>query len=327
MADFYSLLKTTTAYKSILKDKKAGKLSHAYLIINPDKEFSLEYLKIIAKLISCSSDSVCFNCRTCSLIENGFHPDVKFYPREKDAISVEDVSEIIESAYVKPYESDKKVFVLDKADTMSQVVQNKILKTLEEPPENVVILLGAVSEYSLLSTVKSRVKKLSISSFEKQALKSALKEELFLEEDADGLISASDGTVGGVLSLLSGEEILNVKNLVAEVLTEMKSSKDVLFYTNKIKQSGVDELKFISVFKTAISDLISANQNVPHLIKDKYLYGKTKFASNFKLGSLIMVSEKLTEAEKRKKFNQSGQTLIEWLLFSVLEGKYKWQKL
>ena len=57
MADFYSLLKTTTAYKSILKDKKAGKLSHAYLIINPDKEFSLEYLKIIAKLISCSSDS------------------------------------------------------------------------------------------------------------------------------------------------------------------------------------------------------------------------------------------------------------------------------
>ncbi len=327
MADFISLFKTTSAYKSILGDKKNGKLSHAYLVVNPDKDYSKEYLKIIAKIILCGSVSACDACRSCNLIDKEFHPDVKFYPSQKDAVTVEEVSEIIENAYVKPLEADKKIFVIDRAETMSQIVQNKLLKTLEEPPKDVIIILGALSEHGLLSTVKSRAKKLTLSGFDKNALKLALEEELAFEQDVDGLVASSDGTVGGVLSLASDEDLLKIKDLASDVLTEMKSSKDVLYWFNKITVSGVSELKLISVLKTAISDLICASLGATDLIKDRYLYQKTKHAEGFKLGSLIAVSEKLNEAEKRKKFNAGGQMLLEWLLFSILEEKYRWQKL
>ena len=162
MFDIKRVIKSTNAYKILKKDKEHNSLSHAYLLVSNDETYLKDYLKIFAKLICCKEEEFCDSCRTCNLIEKENHTDVAFLPKDKAAVLTEDVDYIIENAFVKPFEEDKRLFVITKAESMNAVAQNKLLKILEEPPENVYILLGAISEYPLLNTVLSRVKKLKI---------------------------------------------------------------------------------------------------------------------------------------------------------------------
>lgn len=158
------LLKQTTAYKIFSADKACGGLSHAYLISTRDGAKLRDYVKVFVKTALCSAPTYCDDCRTCRLIDKEEYADAAFYPKNlsgkiADKILTADVDEIIASTYLKPLEAPLRVFALCGADTMPAAAQNKLLKTLEEPPENTLILLGALSEYPLLSTVKSRVKK------------------------------------------------------------------------------------------------------------------------------------------------------------------------
>ena len=146
MIDFLSLIKDTGAYKTILGDKQSDRLSHAYLITCADGDNLGEYLKIFASIIACSNGNPCLECRTCGLIKSNAHSDVFFYPENGQSVLAEDVTNLIQESFVKPIELDKKIFVLSNGQTMNASAQNKLLKTLEEPPENVHIIIGTTSE-------------------------------------------------------------------------------------------------------------------------------------------------------------------------------------
>ena len=149
MIDLLSLLKSTNAYKIIKNDKQQGRLSHAYLIVCADKDNLKGYMTGIAKLLFCNDEEPCQKCRNCLSIEQGVYPDAEFFPKGEKGVLSEDVNELVKNTYIKPYESDKRAFFVCDAQTMNLSSQNKLLKTLEEPPKNVYIFLGATSEFSL----------------------------------------------------------------------------------------------------------------------------------------------------------------------------------
>lgn len=327
MADILSLIKQTGAYKTLYGDKKRNTLSHAYLFVTPDGDYLKEYLKIFAKLICCESDEPCFNCRACRLIDAENFADVLVYPKKDNAVLSEDVNSLIEESYLKPIEGDKKIFILSHAETMNTQAQNKLLKTLEEPPKNVHILIGATSEFPLLPTVKSRVKKLEISAFSKELLFEALKEEC---PDKDKLLSAiacGDGTLGKAKALFGDENLSTAIDLAVDMIVNMQSSAQILEYSVKISALKIDIAEFLSVLELLYRDLLVSMQGEEDLALNKKALLQTKTAVGYNTGSVVNALEKINESYKRKKFNQSGTMLIEWLLFQVLEGKYKWQKL
>lgn len=327
MIDLYSLVKETGAFKTIKGEKESGRLSHAYLILTADGENLTEYLKIFARLMVCSNGSPCNACRACTLIEKNAYSDVYLYPKTGESVTSEEVNSLIEESYLKPIEGDKKIFILTHAETMNAAAQNKLLKTLEEPPENVHILIGATSEFPLLSTVKSRVKKLEIPPYASERLFSALKEDCPDAEKLSAAIACSDGTAGNAFALYNDQTLKDVTDLAVEVIVDMQSSKDVLKYSNKIALSKCDISKFLSVLELLFRDLLAFNEKGEAFVSNKVAFEKIKDAKNFKVGSILNALEKITEAQKRKKFNANSTMLTEWLLFQILEGKYKWQKL
>ena len=117
MVDFLSVFKSTSAYKMLIGDKIADRLSHAYLLITPDEDNLIEYLKICAKVILCKDSEVCDECRTCKLIENNLLTDLKVYPIDEEKVVVSDVSDLIEESYIKPIEADKKIFIINQASS------------------------------------------------------------------------------------------------------------------------------------------------------------------------------------------------------------------
>lgn len=333
MIDLYSLIKDTSAFKTVKGEKESGRLSHAYLILTADGENLTEYLKIFAKLISCSATEPCLTCRKCSLIDKNAFPDLYVYPKAPDkadktpTISSDDVVAIIEESYLKPIEGDQKIFILSQAQTMNAQAQNKLLKTLEEPPKGVHILIGATSEFPILSTVKSRVKKLEIPPFSAQKLFDALSGEFTDKERLLNAIACSDGTVGSAVALYSDENLKAVTDLAVEVLVNMQSSSQVLEYSNKIAKSKCDISQFFSVSELLLRDLLALKQGRVDLVFNKRTAEKIKDAEGFSVGAILCALEKTNEAFKRKKFNANPTMLLEWWLFQILEGKFKWKKL
>lgn len=326
MIDLPSLIKKTNAFKIMSGDKKTGRLSHAYLVLTSDKEMLSEYLKFFAKVIACENLEPCLNCRVCELIDKKAHPDVIFYPKKQESVSSEEVNELIEESFLRPIECDKKVFVILNAELMNASAQNKLLKTLEEPPKNVHILLGATSEFPLLSTIKSRVKKLEIPSFDNQTIIDALKEDCPDIERLKTAVSCSDGSVGCALSLYNDEKLSKTTELVVDVLVNMNLSSQVLRYSTKILKANIDLSQFLSVAELLLRDMLVESQGQSNLVNNKIIIEQLKKAQKFNTGAIIHALDTIIKAQQRKKFNMTPTMLVEWVLFQILEGKYKWQK-
>lgn len=320
MVDFYSLLKRVKSFSSFTESVNAGKISHAYLVLHPDSENLIEYLKIFAKVIVNGDE------RANRLIEGNIHPDVKVYPVEKEVVLTEDINDLISESYIKPIESDKKVFIINRAHTMNASAQNKLLKTLEEPPKNVVILLGATAEYPLLATVKSRVRKVVIPEFDKDVLFEALYRDCPEEEKLLTAIACGDGTISKALKNYHDAKLTATVDAAVDMLNNMKSSKNVLTFSRKIV-GKYDVHDFFNVLKTILRDMLVASEGKAALVSNAFAYERVKNAEGFTEGAIIYAITKIKEAEERLKFNSPEDMVIEWLMFQILEGKYKWRKL
>ena len=320
MVDLLRLLENTGAYKTVKSDKAAGRLSHAYLILSADKDNLGEYLKLFAKLILGG------DARADRLIGEGIHPDVMTFPISGDAVLKEDVAALIEESFLKPVESDKKIFIINRGESMNASSQNKLLKTLEEPPSGVHVLIGATSEYPLLTTVKSRVKKLTIPPFPAETLIDALTGDCPDTERLKEAVSCGDGTVGKALALYGDENLSETVELAVDTYNNMLSSRNVLEYSAKITgKTGVKE--FLSVLELINRDNLLYLGGAEDAVFNKKLLSRIKGAQGFTLGAVVYAAEKIAEAERRLAANGNPQAVLERLLFAILEGKHKWRKL
>lgn len=133
--------------------------SHAYIIEGKEGEARDAYILDFAKSIICPNaidGTACNNCKSCIRVSKGTHEDL-FYMEQtgKETYRVDDAVALIEKLRMRPY-GDFNVGIINNAERMSETVQNKLLKTLEEPSPGTVILLATSNRESLLPTVRSR---------------------------------------------------------------------------------------------------------------------------------------------------------------------------
>lgn len=142
-------------------------ISHAYLLSGEEKMGKEALARAFAQTLLCETlkeqgypegASPCKICSACKKIENDAHPDVRTLRHEKPlSIRVDEIEEqLTNDAYLTPYAADYKLYIVPDAQFMTTDAQNKLLKTLEEPPDYVCILLLADSAQSLLPTIRSR---------------------------------------------------------------------------------------------------------------------------------------------------------------------------
>ena len=160
MLDFNELIFSSNAYNIVSLDASLGRVSHAYLFLNKDENYLYKFCENIAKLLININDKENQDKNNLR-IEKHIHPDVKIFGLDK-AIDAATASKIVDDSNYSPFESDKKVFMIFNANQMNETAQNKILKTIEEPPRNTFFILSASSANKLLPTIISRVKQENI---------------------------------------------------------------------------------------------------------------------------------------------------------------------
>lgn len=306
------VIRNTNAYKIIYGEKKRGELSHAYLIVCPDGVMLKTYMKLFASLIMCENDGACGECRPCRLIDKEAYADCDFYPQDGDKIKTADIDDLVSKTIIRPIESDIRMFVLVGAENMTAEAQNKILKTLEEPPRNVCILIGATTDNALLPTVKSRVKRLDVPPFSDGEIRRALGDEYPDKAKLESAIALGGGKIGSVIKAYTDGNAEKMQTFCREVLFSMRSSKDVAKYSSKINKDNIKD--FISILKSEVANL---------LVKDNRKAGDYGYVT----GALIAISDMLSEKERALYYNANAVMVADSVLLAILGEKYKWQKL
>ncbi|MDP2400581.1 MAG: DNA polymerase III subunit delta, partial [Actinomycetota bacterium] len=132
-------------------------VGHAYLFAGPAGSGKKTAARALACALLCD-DGGCGSCRTCYRIKRDLHPDVRVYEPEGAAAYLLDdqIRPIIHDVHLRPVEAPRKFYILAQADLLRDATANAFLKTLEEPPPNVTIIMLAPGYDSVLPTIASR---------------------------------------------------------------------------------------------------------------------------------------------------------------------------
>ena len=206
---------------------KLNKISHAYLFTGPRGTGKTSTARIFAKSLNCKNGPTitpCGECESCVDITNSVPMDVI----EIDAASnrkVEDTQNILEKILYAPVYGKYKIYIIDEVHMLSNTAFNSLLKTLEEPPENVIFILATTEVHKVLDTIKSRCqrfdfRRITTADIVKHLRYIADKESINITDDA--LYTIAKNSAGGMrdsialldqLSVLGGKDAITTEDI------------------------------------------------------------------------------------------------------------------
>lgn len=221
-------------------------LSHAYLLVGPQHIGKTTMAYDIAMAINCTGDKPpCRECSSCQRTIKHTHSDVitiGLEPSEdkkqaKYEIGIDEIKTLQQLASLPPYESSYKVFIINGVDHLSQEAANCILKTLEEPSPQVVLILLASNQSGVLPTIISRCQIIRFKPISDTFLEKILIEKYEVDRDRAQLLSRlADGCPGYAIEALTDDTVFSRRtNIVEELINLIDSNVDERFnYISKL---------------------------------------------------------------------------------------------
>lgn len=224
----------------------SNNIAHSYMFIGADSIGKLLFAKEFAKAILCTNEEKpCNKCKSCIEFNTLNNPDFNIVEPDGNSIKIEQIRELTKTVYEKPIVSARKVYIIDDSNLMTKEAQNSLLKTLEEPPEYVTIILIASNENQFLPTIRSRCTKILFGNLKDNELKLVLNKEYNYKDIPDIILKVANGSVKRAIELKDKEkEYENVQkiffNLESINIIDLINSKEEIF-KNKEDVNGILE--------------------------------------------------------------------------------------
>lgn len=299
-----------TLERSVFKDT----LSHGHLIVGEDgigkslvaKELAMNILK--------------------KTVDRDY-ADIIDFRRIGKSIGVDDIRNIIEEISKKPFEGDKKVIILHNGDDITIQGQNAFLKTIEEPPKGVYIIILCESDKNILDTIKSRCQIHKLNSLTDEEMKTYIKSKFPYVDNTKikTLLAFSEGVPGRVDNYMTNKSFKDIRELSLRILIDINSrdTNVVVNYSKEIneKYKGffkdiLDVILFyvrdIIVYKELSDENYILNQDVSESIK------KLSFNMSFnKLNAIVRI---INETRNNLDRNVNAVMTFDVMLMNMLEG-------
>lgn len=289
-----------------------GALSHAHLIAGEDGIGKSILANLLAKIIL-KGDI------------NREYVDIINYRTEKASFGVDDVRNIIEEVSKKPFEGDKKVIIIHKGNKLTTQAQNALLKTIEEPPVGVYIIILCESLELILDTIKSRCEIYKLTPLTKEELDRYINvNEFNNKEDIKAAIAFSEGIPGKIDRYFSDESLKELRLNVVNLLNDLKNNDlegilDKEEFFSKYKDNKEEVLNVISsiIRDVLIYKEVENNEFIINSDKISEINQFTRELSFKKLNNMIL---KIEEARKNIRSNVNWTMTLRVMLMGFMEG-------
>ena len=270
---FEDLVGQNYVVKTLKNALKNDRIAHAYLFAGPRGTGKTSTAKVYARALNCQEEETlepCGECENCKKITSGQSIDVI----EIDAASnrgIDEIRELREKVKFYPSEGQYKVYIIDEVHMLTKGAFNALLKTLEEPPENVVFILATTEPHRVIPTIMSRCQRfdfslLSVSDIEERLRYICVEEDVSYEREALNLIShTSNGGLRDAISILDQAISFTDGNITIDRLRDMLGKIDISvlqqFIQDLAEEDSTDALELVN-------QLINKGKGVSRFVSD-----------------------------------------------------------
>lgn len=277
MYTFEEIRGNTPLVEQLRRSAASGRSSHAYLFLGGAGAGKRLIANTFAKALQCEGEKrPCDSCKSCHAFNHGNHPDVIYFQPLKNGktYTIEDVREqLLETVDLKPFQYEKKIYIIEKADTLNIQSQNALLKTLEEPPAHVVFLLLAERAETFLPTILSRVVVMKIRPLSAETIADYLMQAGHLAEESHILSAYAQGRIGQALELVEDEGFREMRQDILGKLEALPSmSEGDAYLLAKDLEGYKNDLRFLDIMELWYRDLLTAKS----LREEGYLIQRDK---------------------------------------------------
>ena len=335
--------------KALRNAIELNKISHAYLFTGPRGTGKTSTARIFAKSLNCKEGPTinpCGVCENCIDITNSTPMDVI----EIDAASnrkVEDAQNILEKVMYAPVNSRYKIYIIDEVHMLSTTAFNALLKTLEEPPKNVIFILATTEVHKVLDTIKSRCqrfdfKRITTDDIVKHLRYIADNEKINITDDA--LFTIAKNSAGGMrdsialldqLSVLDGEEAIStddINNLLGRLSFDtLNSLADKIVKSDpqgaiedleKIYNSGNEPVQILTNLMDYLKNLLIIKNCRKEIVfeltqaNEAQVEALTKQIENLETHQIVFLIDKCSEYIKELKLTNNPRL---WLEVAIID--------
>lgn len=309
---------------------RLNKVSHAYILNGAERSGKLMLAEAFATALQCEQQMAvpCLECRSCRQAEGKNHPDIIYLTHEKpNTISVDDVrKQINDSVTVKPYsaQSKYKVYIIDEAEKMNEQAQNALLKTIEEPPAYVVILLLTTNADSFLQTIRSRCVILNLKAVSDEKIHRMLMQKYqVVDYKADVCTAFAQGNVGKAVMLAGSADFNELKDKTVWLVRKI-SEIEIYDLMQEVKAIGeyqkMDD--FFDLLMMWYRDVLfyKAANTVRGIIFKEQIHEIARQAERSSYQGLNDILNMIEKTRRRLRSNVNQDISLELLLLNIKEN-------
>ena len=302
------------------KSIDSDKVSHSYLFEGSQGLGKRKVAQAFSKALLCKNngEKPCNECSSCIKFDTGNHPDFKMLSPIKALISKKEIEDLIRSTSILPFESHRKVYIIDEAQNIILNSQNTLLKTLEEPPDYIVIIIITSNVNRLIPTIISRCQNIKFNLIEEGKIIDLLKKEYKIGEDRAKIIgSFANGSIGKALDLLETDDFFEKRDAIINLINQIiKGNKIKIFTASDLLNKNKDTIEeTLDIFIYWFRDLLIYKElgDSPLIInKDKInMLSDQSFLDRTRIHDIIYnIEETKINVKRNINFNLSIETML-----------------
>ncbi|MBE6020125.1 MAG: hypothetical protein E7228_00075 [Clostridiales bacterium] len=283
-----------------------GKAFHAYIFDGAEGIGKRKLAYTFAQALMCKNSidgEPCQICDACKKVVSGNHGDIHYITTDGSSIKDEQIEGLQEILFSKPFDGDRTVLIIDKADTMTVRAQNRLLKTLEEPVGGVTLILLTEKISELLPTITSRSIVIRLKPVEKEQIKEFLLRETETDELSAELAAAySWGCPGKGKRLLDEEDFKarRARSIVSARAIVEKATLTEFMATLGEDISGKEAaLEFMEMMSFWYKDLlfIANGMEKSYIVNQDHYEDLAEFCKKTNLKKICRILEKLEDTK------------------------------
>jgi DNA polymerase-3 subunit delta' len=326
---FAELIGHSQQLQSLRAALASGRLHHAYLFAGPEGVGKRTIALALAKAVHCAerAGDYCGRCVDCASIGDDNHADVRYVSLlpDKKEISIHQVRALERDLRFRSFGGKRKIAIVDPAASMNAAAQNALLKTLEEPPENSLVVLITPNASALLPTLRSRCLRLAFAPLARAQVAGFLQAgRKIAARDAEVLAATSMGSIG-VAASLDQQALFEKRRIWADLLNELKTRdyRGAMAAAETLAGSREETLEFLAWAESWYRDVLvhGTTGEAGELVNPDMLPQMEQGAARFAVKAALNALGHISEATAGVHRNLNRRMVLEKFLFGVVEGR------